>query len=189
MSILYDAELGKQICIQLAMGYSLENLNEGEDGEVFPPLRQIMAWLMEEADFFTLYEKARRIHSDLITDRVASIVRKAQQLLEQDKTLTPSQRLSYSRMVIGSSKWLVNRLNPKKSTPRSQNSSKTQQKRMDKMHGFVQGHAGVQKYPGVQEQEYSGFVEPTHHHHPTSQDDHGYSILDRRHPHNQYKNL
>ncbi|MBX7146108.1 MAG: hypothetical protein K1X44_02230 [Alphaproteobacteria bacterium] len=145
MSILYDAELGKQICIQLAMGYSLEKL-DGENND-FPPLPQIMAWLMEETDFFTLYEKARRIHSDLITDRVASIVRKAQQLLEHDTSLTPSQRLSYSRMVIGSSKWLVNRLNPKKSMPRSQNPSKTQQKRMDKMQTMVQNHSGFVDLP------------------------------------------
>ncbi|MBX7145734.1 MAG: hypothetical protein K1X44_00335 [Alphaproteobacteria bacterium] len=138
MSIPYDYEIGKQICVKIAMGYRLDKLEEDD----FPPLFQIMIWLLEEEGFYTLYEKALRIYSDIITGRVAELVKKSEKILEEDKSLTSSQRLSYNRMVIGSSKWLVKCLNLKKSVHRSQTLFKTQERRVDRIQHMVQNHSG-----------------------------------------------
>ncbi|MBX7146840.1 MAG: hypothetical protein K1X44_05990 [Alphaproteobacteria bacterium] len=112
-SFTYDPILAKQICVKIAMGYELKTICEQD--QTLPPIDQIITWLLEETDFYNLYIKARRIQSDMIVDRVAKIAKDAQSFLaNHEKSLSISQKLTYTRMVIGTMKWIASKLNPDK---------------------------------------------------------------------------
>ncbi|MBX7146210.1 MAG: hypothetical protein K1X44_02750 [Alphaproteobacteria bacterium] len=127
-SFTYDPALAKKICIQIAQGYELEKLCE--DDQTLPPADQIMVWLLEEPEFYTLYMKARRIQSDMMVDKVVQIVKRTQSfLVDHEKSLSISQRFTYTRMVISTMKWIACKLNPEKygSTKRNPNIDKLKQ--------------------------------------------------------------
>ncbi|MBX7146006.1 MAG: hypothetical protein K1X44_01715 [Alphaproteobacteria bacterium] len=135
-NIPYDPVIGQKICIKIAQGYELENL-----GDEFPNLDQIMLWLNEEEEFFQKYQRAKHLYSDILTDRANGIVKKAYQLLNNsDVSLTPSQRLAYSRMVIATTKWMVNRYTKpmsRKNIMQSDRLSPNQIKRVQKIKDWV----------------------------------------------------
>ncbi|MBX7147185.1 MAG: hypothetical protein K1X44_07750 [Alphaproteobacteria bacterium] len=160
-NIPYDPIIGQKICIKITQGYGLENL-----GDEFPNLDQIMIWLCDQEEFFAKYQRAKHLYSDILTDRANDIVKNAYNLLENpNSTLTISQRLAYSRMVLATTKWMVNHyahpLNPKTIQP-----SPTQAKRLQKIKNWVnpRGNNFVKdkQYNQINAYEKNMSKEPTH---------------------------
>lgn len=92
------AHVQKTICAQLALGKSVKSILENTPG--MPTRQTFYNWLMEDAEFFDNYTRAREAQADFFADEITEIA----------DTETDPQK---ARNRIDARKWAAGKLKPK----------------------------------------------------------------------------
>ena len=69
----YTARIGNDICMYIALGYSLEGAL-AKVGYLAPTMPTVWRWLTEHADFKERYEQARQMQADSLADKTIDMV-------------------------------------------------------------------------------------------------------------------
>ncbi|MBX7146855.1 MAG: hypothetical protein K1X44_06065 [Alphaproteobacteria bacterium] len=114
MSLNYNPDLALKYCLRIIQGENLRTLCDDDGNPI--SFDQLACWLLKEKEFYDMYKKARALQADLLVDDMLDLVKKVKDsnLHDENTSLKPSQKLTYTKMVLSTYKWAASKFNPEK---------------------------------------------------------------------------
>lgn len=116
---IYTDNLADAICVRLMEGESLRSICRDDD---MPSISTVMLWTLNDKDFATKYEHARKIQAEVWFDDIVDI--SATPLVGEKVTTSTGEKsrtetvkgdnVERSRLMVHAKQWALGRMNPKR---------------------------------------------------------------------------